>query len=175
MKRQVYATIGAVAAAGALVAMGGVGAAGAADSDIYDITTTAGSATIELTPRGLQVCNAPVIVSGTYAGTVDPDSIVWSGSDQLLSHDPALSDTFRFSGVAQMFPEYFTPRSVTVDLAPGTYTILGQCTPYDTDGNYAGDDTDETAVFTVSAPDTGEPTDPGDGGAWGSVGSLLPF
>lgn len=186
MKRQLFVSIGTIAAAGMLAATGGVGTAGAANSDIYDIATTAESATITLTPPSLEACNAMGIISGLYTAPVDEDSIpfdedavAWIGTDQLLSYDPGLSDTVRFSGMATQFPQYFTPRSITVELEPGTYSILGQCTPYDADGNFSGEDTDEIAVFTIDDASTPtEPTDPENGddaGAWGSIGDLLPF
>lgn len=171
MKRLFSMTAAAIAAAGVVTSMG-VGSATAAEADIFSVSATAQDAIITLTPPSLNVCNAMAVTSGTVAPPVG--ELVWTGTDQLLSHSPALADTVRFRGVAQAFPHYFTPRTITITLQPGTYTIAGQCTPYDDQGNYAGDDTVHTETFVVKAtgPGPGDPAE--DDGAWGSLGSLLP-
>ncbi|MGW6032298.1 hypothetical protein ACWFOS_01485 [Gordonia terrae] len=171
VKRFTSIAAGAIAAAGVVSSMG-VGSATAAEADIFSVTVTAEDTTIMLTPPSLNACNAMAVTSGTVAPPAG--ELVWTGTDQLLSHSPALADTMRFRGVAQAFPHYFAPRTIALDLKPGTYTIAGQCTPYDDQGNYAGDDTIHTKTFTVKATGPG-PEDPGeDDGAWGSLGDLLP-
>jgi hypothetical protein len=163
-----------VVTAAAILILATPSEAAAADSEIYTITTTSTSATIVLTPLPLNACNAMVIWRGDATATPQAqEDIVWTGTDQLLSHDPTLANTFRFSGLAQQSPQYFEPRTVTVELSPGTYTILGQCTPYDAEGNYAGDDSQHTKSFSVSNGPT-EPIDPGDDAAWGSLENLIP-
>lgn len=152
-------------AAGALTL--GAGAAHSADPDIFaGTTTTSTSVTLKLTAPSLNSCNSVVVLKGTPAAPTS--TVAWSGTDQLLSTDPALKNTPRFAGADA---KYFGPRSVTINLAPGSYTAFGGCTPYDSSGNYAGDDTKYTKTFTVGGNTAPQPG--GGTGAWGSVGTLF--
>lgn len=183
----------AVAGFTALLVAAGTGIAAAdpflsgSESDIYTITTTETGATITLTAPAYQACNAVLILPGTPDDLnaqaegnlpVDPTSgPAWTGTYEFLAHDPALFDTLRFAGVRDL--GYTSPRVNTIPLSAGTYTIIGQCTPYDENGNYAGDDLVHFKSFTIGDTDEpGGPTDPTDppangGGVVGSVGTLF--
>ncbi|MFE5646359.1 hypothetical protein [Rhodococcus sp. NPDC056516] len=182
----------AVAGFTALLVAAGTGAAAAdpfltgPESDIYTITTTETAATITLTAPSYQVCNAGLIVPGSPSDLnaqaegnlpVNPPSGPgWTGGYEFLAHDPALFETPRFAGVRDL--GYTSPRVNTIPLSTGTYTIIGKCTPYDENGNYAGDDVTHFASFTVGGTEEpGGPTDPGNpptgGGSSGSLGSLF--
>lgn len=164
-KRDVGTVLGIGAAVGALAL--GAGPAHSADLDIFaGTTTTTTSVTLKLTAPSLNSCNSTVVLKGTPS---EPTStIAWSGTDQLLSTDPALKDTPHFAGADA---KYFGPRSITLDLAPGSYTAFGKCTPYDSSGNYAGDDVQYLKTFTIGGNSNPQPG--GDPSAWGSVGKLF--
>ena len=171
MKRTTKTLVAVCLASAAVTTALAAGVAEAADSDIFAITTTSSSATITLTPPPLNACNAGVVWKGTGAAPTAQENIAWTDGTALLSYDSALADTFRHRGLAQQFPQYFTKRTVTIALEPGTYTIGGQCTPYDAQGEFVGDDTQHRATFTLNTTTT--PSEPG-GNNWGSLEGLLP-
>lgn len=152
------------------------------ESDIYTVTTTETATTITLTAPAYQACNANIIWRGTSTEinanleAQQPVIPAWTGTYEFLAHDPALFDTPRFAGVRDL--GYTSPRVNTIPLSAGTYTIIGQCTPYDEDGNYAGDDVTHFKSFTIGSTEgPGGQTDPTDpptnGGLFGSLGALF--
>lgn len=163
------ALISASIGAGILAATPVAGLAHSAEPDIFQgTTTTSSSVTLKVTAKPLNSCGSTVVMKGTPAQPTS--TVAWTGTYELLSTDPALKGTPHFAGAPD---EYFGPRSVTINLAPGEYTAFGKCTPYDSMGNYAGEDTSYTKTFTIGGSGGGGSQPGNEPDAWGSLGKLF--
>nr|WP_218681558.1 hypothetical protein [Rhodococcus qingshengii] len=169
----------AVAGFTALLVAAGTGVAAAdpflpgPESDIYTITTTETAATITLTAPAHHACNAGLILPGTptqinaQIESAQPFEPSWTGLNELLAYDPNL--------VPGLPPEYLSPKTHTIALPTGTYTITGFCRLWDENGNPTDDEVTHFASFTIAGTEEpGEPIDPPtDGGGFGSLGALF--
>ena len=169
--RTIVATMGSVAAFVLTTATASAAPVPGTDADFITVTTTATTATITTKPKPLNACSTSIVLPGTPADAAGPPA--WSAtSTEMQSIDPALADTLRFRPVAKDYPELFTTRTKTITLAAGSYVAVAGCTPYDSDGNFAGKDTTHYKAFKVTGTSNPNPGGPS-GSAWGSLGSLF--